>query len=415
MPHATRHRAAAVLLIFAIAAAAGWFTASPPGDEMNRRIPAPIKPPAVPAVPTAAAAPSKNRDAAIAALERAFALSLDPAAEVYSGERLMEWCRGDFPSDLPGGSDEACAFANQWAAKDPEGMFEWFLSQGRFTLEARGTSCNFLGTIFQGWANKDSGAAAAAALRCPSKREQGEARAAILEALSDASFSLNANGKELAEKWTFLCGLPVGRSRATILARYFDEVTRYHAAESERLWREAPVDIRRELIAGGFTASWAGHDDKASDKPPSFDGLADLHRQYAEENGDCKDARHFLNAHGNEWAQSDPAAAVAWSLAHLKGEQRVQLTAQLFFDAASHDFDAAVDAWQALPDGILKARAAGNMVSGAPENRRAEMDEFLSVMPPSDLSEAEEARKRADGMRRLRATMEEHRMRLQRP
>ena len=60
-------------------------------------------------------------------------------------------------------------------------MFEWFLTQGKFDIVARGTPCTFLTTVFQGWANKDAAAATAGALRCRGKIDQGDAMTAIIE------------------------------------------------------------------------------------------------------------------------------------------------------------------------------------------------------------------------------------------
>lgn len=430
MKPATRNRAAAALLSFAIAATAGWLTAESDVQEKPRAIPSAAVRPAPPPTTAAALSAAKSPVAAVAALERTLLASLDPAGEIHSGERLAELCLGDHPQDLPG-LNEAFSYASRWAAKDPQGMFEWFLQRGKFTLAAVDSSYGFLSNIFREWAKHDAKAAVAAALRCSAKRDRAEAIATVIEALrktdparaaglaaehigilsppKEAAHLFSAYGEGFEETWTLLRGLPSGKSRADILARYFEEVTRYHAGDVGRLWREAPEDVRRDLVAGGFEFRYAAmlrDAAKSGEKPPVFDGLPELMRQHAETSGDPQAAKKFLDTAGSEWAQRDPAGAVSWALAHLKGEQRVNGTAELFLSAAARDFDEAVREWQSLPDGILKARAAGNMAAGAPEERKADMQALLENLPSGDLSIVEASRSVAVKRRESRAATE---------
>ena len=416
MPLSDRHRAAAVLLTFALTAAAGWFTASPPEEKPAPRVSSLTKRPAAPSPPAPAV---KTRDAAIAAFERDFGLNPDPAAETYTGERLTELCQGDYASDLPG-TNEAFSYARRWAIKDPRGMFEWFFLRGQFTLPAGGANTNyaFTNTLFAEWAKHDATAAMTAALRCVSKRDRADAAIDVIETLrktdparaaalaaenlalfaSDGLRSFRAFGEGYKDTWNFLTALPSGKERGALLAHYFDEVVRYHGDDCTRMWKEMPESLRRELVTGGFRGISLGKSDMTGEgpgAPATLEGLEDLQRQYSETSGDADAALRFLNTSGRAWVERDPAGAVTWAQQHLKGEARVTKTAQLFTYAARHDFDAALRTWQTLPDGILRARAAGRIAAAAGDSRTEEVAALFATLPPGDQAIALAERKQA--------------------
>ncbi len=291
-------RAVAALISFAVAAVAGWFMFTPPAAERPRVLSAlPDKLPssAVPAQPVAS-----SPAAAVAALERALMVTLDPAAENYRGERLAELCRGDFARDLPGGN-AAFSYARRWAKKNPAGMFEWFLKRGLFTLPTREPNhhYSFLNTIWEEWAKRDTASALDAAKRCPrqgdrsdavvnviqSLRKTDPARAVAIASENMSSFtnyaSYIATDETYRGTWDFLAGLPAGNIRGKMLA--------------------------------------------------------------------------------------------------------------LFSDGAAHHFDDTLAAWQSLPEGILCARAAGNIAAGAPPERKAEVESIIATLTAADQTIARRA------------------------
>jgi hypothetical protein len=217
----------------------------------------------------------------------------------------------------------------------------------------------------------------------------------------DYGFSFNASGKDYRERWDLLTALPVGASRDKMLAGFFKEVAQYHGKDIAGLWQEMPVELRAAVVAGGFTGSSLGDDESANGSPASLPGLNDLMRERAAETGD---ARAWLRSTGaREWAQQDVAGALAWTGQHLKGRQRVEAAVELLGAAAETQFEAAVQQWQSLPEGILRARAAGQIAGNAPPDRAAEVEALLAGLSPSDRNlavteqktAAQEARQRA--------------------
>jgi hypothetical protein len=130
---------------------------------------------------------------------------------------------------------------------------------------------------------------------------------------------------------------------------------------------------------------------------PDLEGMEEMRRRHVETTGDPVAAAHYVaSRNGREWAQRDPAAAVAWAQQHLKGEQRVKGTARLFAAGAAENFDATLQLWQSLPDGVLRARAAGNLAAGAPADRKAEVEALIAGFSPTDQRIADLARGAAE-------------------
>ena len=275
-------------------------------------------------------------------------------------------------------------------------------------------------TLFGEWAKRDANAAVAAALRCASKRDRAEAVIDVIESLrktdparaaslaaenlavfgTDSLRGFSAYGEGPKDTWDFLTALPAGNERGALLARYFKDIVRYHGDDCARVWKEMPEAMRQEVVAGGFTGTYLGRSGfpgpgELPAAPATLEGLEDLHRRHIETGGDADAARGFLNTTGRAWAERDPAAAIAWAQQHLKGELRVTGTAKLFTCAATSDFDAALRTWQTLPDGILRARAAGRIAAAAAHARSEEVGALLATLPPGDLAIAEAERKQA--------------------
>jgi hypothetical protein len=417
----SRHRTGIAAGILLAAAIAGWCSIREPDNAAARvDIPAlPDKPSETPAAD--APKPARTSGAALAGLEQELVRALDPGAGTFTGERLAELVQEDFATDLPG-PNAAFSYAKGWAAKNPREMFDWFQRRGGFTLPmlgSNGGSFGFLRSLFHPWGNKDPAAAVSAALSITGKRDRAAAlvevigvirksdpaRAAGLAAEhleklgADTVHGFSAYGQDYRETWDFLRALPAGNTRDGMLARFFDEVTRYHGKDCAQLWQEMPVELRRSLVAGGFEGMHLGDAESAAGSPGTLEGLNDLRREHIEATGDPRAIRTWLNTGAHEWAQRDPAAAIAWTQQHLKGEQRVTATAQMFSASAGKNFDTTLQLWHSLPDGILRARAAGNLAAGAPAERKTEVDALLESLSPADRSIANTARNAAEAPR----------------
>jgi hypothetical protein len=90
----------------------------------------------------------------------------------------------------------------------------------------------------------------------------------------------------------------------------------------------------------------------------------------------------------------------------LKGAQRVKVTARFFAAGAAGIFDATLQLWQDLPDGVLRARAAGNLAAGAPADRKAEVAALIAMMSETDQRIADIAEHTASSNEKLRVIRE---------
>ena len=396
MPAPPLPRALTALLAFIAAAVAGWLSAP--------------EPPASPGMATAIAAraPSPRAKektvmtpaAEISRLEREFLLTLDPdAAGPCNGERLRELLR-NIPFDGPAGT-RPFAYAKRWAAQAPQEMFDWLQSHGGM-VQPMGdgrSATTFITTLFHAWAQRDPDKALAAALQVQGQFERPQAIAAVIEstrktdpsrALTFASANmatlatgrigyLSAQGADYRQVWNLLRQLPPGPDRGTVLANFYDDICRYHTADSAPLWQETPEAVRREMSTSGYNRMFT---------PGTLADVADYQRAHVEATGDQKIAGHFLQNEGHQWARRDPAAAIAWAQQHLKGRQRVEGTAQLFRIAAVDNFDATLQVWHSLPEGLLRARAAGHLAAVAPTARVPEIKSLLESLSPADRAAA---------------------------
>ncbi|HEX2746698.1 MAG TPA: hypothetical protein VHM91_01770, partial [Verrucomicrobiales bacterium] len=186
----------------------------------------------------------------------------------------------------------------------------------------------------------------------------------------------------------FLTTLPPGPARGKLLANLladsaqadtvWDPYKTGAANHAAAFWNNAPEELRRELVQGGFSLSYAqSYEDHSKGQNIPLKGAEDLLRERAEATGEFFDLLNFVEGPAEEWARRDLEAAFAWTQAHLKGETRLEYSSELFRSTAASDFDHAVEVWRSLPDGVLKARAAGALAGGAPEERKAEAQALM--------------------------------------
>ena len=418
MKRTTRLRLGISTAIFFIAAVAGWHGVSAVPVAPGTSLPVlSAKLPAAATVENAAGEPTLlgAENDAVMKLEQQLLRTIDPIALSHNGERLMELCFEEFPQDLPI-TPSAFSYALEWAKQDPQGMFAWFQRRGGFTLPALNGNYGFDNHIFLELTKKNPDAAITAALSCPTKRDCAEALIHVIEQLRktdpvratslasehlaklETTHGWNAYGKDYRETWDFLTALTAGKSRGKVIAGYFEEVIRYHSKDSGQLWKDMPDALRREIVAGGFSGTYLPR----LGSTEQLEGISGLQREHIESTGDAMTTRQWLGTGAREWAGRDPAAAVAWALQNLKGQQRLEGTAQLFSAGAAQDFAATLRVWQSLPDGILKAHATGHLAAGAPEARKAETEALLESLPPTDRAIANTAKKAAEAAERQR-------------
>lgn len=418
MKRTTRLRLGISTAIFFIAAVVGWHGVSAvpvaPGTSL------PVLPAKLPAAATVANAAGKPtllgaENDAVMKLEQQLLRTIDPTALSHNGERLMELCLDEHPEDLPGSN--VASYSSAWAKQDPQGMFEWFQRRGGFSLPARdaNTTYGFLNQIFLELTKKDPDEAITAALSCPTKNDCAEALIHVIEQLrktdparaaslasehlakleTAGGYGWSANGKNYGETWDFLSALPPGKSRGKVISRFFEKVIRHDSKDSVQLWKNMPDVLRREIVAGGLNSP-------GLESTEQLEGISGLQREHIESTGDAMTTRQWLGTGAREWAGRDPAAAVAWAQQNLKGQPRLEGTAQLFSAGAAQDFAATLRVWQSLPDGILKAHATGHLAAGAPEARKAETEALLESLPPTDRAIANTAKKAAEAAERQR-------------
>ena len=330
--------------------------------------------------------------------------------EDYSREELDKLDTGESLGDGFRGPNQGLAYASRWAAHDPEAVFAWIERRGFMPgLLTMDQSREFVSVLFEAWIEKTPEDALAAAVRFSRPAHRAQALALVLQNLwrSDPARAreliaqhagLLASGPERVLRYEkddlgpvdleFLKSLPPGPARGKLLAgllsdsaqsdSVWDSSKTESANHAAAFWNSAPDDLKRELVAGGFSLSYAqSYEDQSAGRKVPLLGADVLLREHAEATGDFFDLLNFAEGPAKEWARRDLEAAFAWTQAHLKGETRLELSAELFRQTAASDFDHAVEVWQSLPDGVLKARAAGTLTGGAPEERKAEAQAIM--------------------------------------
>lgn len=282
--------------------------------------------------------------------------------------------------------------AYRWASEDPQAMFAWLIHEGGSAEKDR---VRYVSTLFGQWMEMDMKAALAAASRIPGDLLRRQALACCIEQLAvnnpakarellvenlellaaDDAPSL-FSGKAICD---LLLSLPAGETRTRLLAGSLGWMTASPYSSSDEailIWENSGEDFRRELVAAGFKCG--------KDHAARFAGLESMLREHAESTGKREDAESFFESYGSSWAARDFSAALEWTQAHLKGANRVEQSVALFGQAAGQNFDAVVEAWQQLPPGILKARAAGAILKSAPADRKSDAESLVQSLAEQD-------------------------------
>lgn len=350
----------------------------------------------------------------LATLERELLTGPKPERVAFSGQEMDAILSRD-------GTQAASFYGHEWAMHDPASMCEWIERRGMISGPFRSdiSTTFFVSGLFATWAASDADAALAAALRqsrAPA-RVQGLVSALqviwrtnpdlarrvlaehgnLLDGASDILLSYDGVSHGPADL-KFLASLPAGKLRgkllSLVLANAVDSYSESSHAEATALWEILSTEQKQDLAAGGFfqrkiSLIKYGTPLGGDKSLPPFPEEAELLRDYAESSGDTAAARDYIMGHGDEWAAKEPAVAVAWSLSHLKGSDRLHYTAGLLKAAAKADYDRAVAAWQTLPLGVLKARAAGALLAGTPGDRKPEALALLDSLSAHDRGVAE--------------------------
>jgi hypothetical protein len=412
---ALRRRVIVAFVSFIAAAVAAWFTASPPAAGPAQSIPGILSPDKSAAATDEAADTSPA--GALAAAERAFAAEFAAHDEHFTGEKLVELCLAH------GVDDPSASYARLWAKKSPRDMYDWMQRRGSlefFNNVPRGGYLNLVTILFTEWAGQDAGAAMQAALTCSDRANRGLAVRAVVSAVQrtdparavallaehmefchggwDWDQPLSAKDADYRATWAAITKLPAGSSRNTLLGFYFDELWQNRRKENVRIWQELPEELRADLVAGSFKGISAMLMGVPVPQPiPQLEGMDEMRRRHVETTGDTDAAAHFVASRsGREWAERDPAAAVAWAQQYLKGEARVKATARLFRPAAEGNFDAALKVLETLPPGMLRVRAIGNLAAGAPPEHAAEVKALLATLQGDDRRLADIIRSREE-------------------
>ena len=293
----------------------------------------------------------EKHSAALAELERKVLLAPDPPAEIYNAKGMDAALLSDEQTScFPEGGMSAVQYSSRWATKAPEEMFAWLLREnGGDPFSAY--------ILFNSWAKTDMTAALAAVFKIPNPDLRKQALLSSLEILCKSdptraremmiqnlslftpdgqylSFASYENGKTTCD---MLLSLPASEERTHLLAKLLTDMANGLPNEMSKIaisvWQQFPKEFRQDLVAAGFSSS--------KDNTASFDGLEELMREQAEKTGNQLAVERFLEAHGPAWAGRDLAEALAWTQAHVKGKNRVELSVKLFEYVANQDFDSA--------------------------------------------------------------------------
>lgn len=322
----------------------------------------------------------------LAEMERQIIHFPSPEVAIHDGNG-MEACLINDEHSLPvcGAGMSAISYALEWAQENPAAMFEWLNQHWTASGNQRQSMA---ATLFSEWARQDMAAALAAipsithaesraqalvsTLEVLFQKDPAKAREILLqnldslEALKRAQFGYEA-GKARTE---FLQALPPGRIRSLFMAENIENLITFGPEENKTLatglWNQCSIGERRAMVAAGFSPG-------TNNKTP-LPGLMEPVRENAESTNDPEKIWRFLYEYGEFWAERDPNGALAWTMAHLKGKERTDQCLRLVKHAASKDFDAAIKAWQSLPEGSLRDRAAKILTEAAPADRTAEKE-----------------------------------------
>lgn len=365
--------------------------------------------------------------AGLAGLEGKLLQLIKKENRTYDGEGLLAALAKPFATELPG-LPEFTAYATLWAESDPEGMFSWFQKRGSFEIRfgagsgLEGGNARFLENLFGGWARVDPDRSAQAALECIKAGDRAPALAAVIVAIraqdpGKASALMRSNmgilgesqanlfsayGPEAVANFALIQSLPDAAVKNKLLAGYLEQAVRYQKEKIGGFWESLPVQTRREVVAAGFQGDRLNSRNIQESKAggsTELSGLRELLYEKADA-GKAEDVAVYLNYYGQSWARAEPAAALTWAQDRLRGKERMDKMPTLYAAAAAGNLDAAMEVWEALPPGLLKANAFGGIAAGAPAERLAEVEAVIAGMSAEDQKDAADVRGRVSSKRK---------------
>ncbi len=301
-----------------------------------------------------------------------------------------------------GGELEASNYSRLWAVENPAEMFEWFLRQELVPNDLRNSLVAWL--FFQ-WAKQDVGAALVAYTRISHAESRAQALISTLDVLCQKDpvkardlLLQNIDSLEVLEslelqefesgkaRTELILALPNGRLRSMLMAENIrtlmysgigcggDKSSYYaRAAIGTDLWEQLSTDERGELVDAGLRLSEFDE--------IQLEGLEEIIKQRAEASNDPGQASYFIDRYGVSWAERDVAAALSWTMSHLKGEERMDWSLILIDFAAEKDFDAVMRVWRTLPEGTLREQAATRLAVISPAAQEADKSLLQDSVP----------------------------------
>lgn len=387
------------LCLFAASAGFASLTSLPQANAKRSQIPV------APSAQAALSAPSP--DAMLSKLERKLIGGEAPDAGPYSAAAFEKLSNNAWRKVA--GDHEIREFAEGWIKHDPAAVLAW-IQHAPYSRTER--AC----LLFEVWAKVDIDAAVSAALRLTGDISRPQALIRVLQMLArtdpdratnlfeqnaalfsgDQTISLSlADGETAGKDFDFLQSLPPGKSRGKLLTTFLEARISSALPKAVAFWNTAPVEVKKNIIAGGFLDHTEVHPPYWTDEvAKAFPGAVDLLREHAESTGRRDDLRSFYHQQGDPWALRDFPAALAWTQKHIGGKEGLESCADLFETVALHDYDTAVRTWRSLPAGIYKAEVAGAIARSArSEDEKKTAESLIRSLPPRY---QETARKRAD-------------------
>lgn len=337
---------------------------------------------------------STDIPALLAVLERKIVHFPPPEIVIHEGKMMEALLKSEANGMQFCGSGMASyEYSMDWARENPAGMFEWFNEHWTVSGHERQYLAK---TLFAEWAAQDMAAALAAIPRMTHAKSRAQALVSTLEVLCrkdpvkarelllqnldtlEAMQDMQLGHEAEKSRTELILSLPPGRVRSLFLAEYIENLVLFDYDGNRELaielWKRCSTEERRDMVAAGLRES-------SPFNKIRLDGLEDLIKQHAETSDDPEQALLFIKQYGASWAKRDAGGALAWSLARLKGKERNECALDLLADAASQNFDAAVQAWKIFPEGTLRELAAEQLFSNAPADRAADKALLEEALP----------------------------------
>jgi hypothetical protein len=336
---------------------------------------------------------STDIPALLADMERKIVYFSPPEVVAHDGKDMEEALISDEQSQgTCAGGMEAISYAHDWARENPAGMFEWFNEHWTVSGHKRQYLAK---TLFAEWATQDMAAALAAIPRMAHAESRAQALVSTLEVLCrkdpvkarelllqnldalGALKSVQLGYEADKSRADLILSLPPGRVRSLLLAEYIGNLVLFgyegNGVLATELWNQRSAEERRDMVVAGLR--------RCEMDKVQLEGLEDITKQHAETSGDPEQALLFIKQYGAAWAKRDAGSALAWSLARLKGKERNECALDLLADAASQNFDAAMQAWKGFGEGTLREKAAEQLFSNAPSDRETDKALLEEAMP----------------------------------